>query len=520
MRGGDETPWTEDAVERALRELGPLMDRQERRAGDAPDPLFANVLRAHLVAAPGVDAVHVDGVDERAIASASEPPAIVGGRARRLGSVGSGAGKSRRGRRARPARPAVWIGVAAAILAGLFASGALRHAWAALRQLLFFVPGIGGAGVGQQGPTALVLASPASTGAGTLTLTVTGLVSGRRATLVAYTLSRRALAAPAGSAPVADAVEATVSDGRGRSFAPRYWFPVTRGLERGAPAVSGLLAFPALDAGTRIAVLRAAQLPLAPPGRPWTLRLALHPAGSGGVQTSYPVDSGATRHGVRVAVTDVTLAGRSIVVDMATTIEGGPLAGGRVVSLEPGQAVGGLAPTFSTGTAAGTRTVAALVSPLPAPLDRDVLPRPEFVFPTTIRTAGGADGAARVTVPAVAARAPGAATIVVRAGSRGRAVRVGPATIAVAHGRIVAPPAALGLGDERRLELTLAFPPARPDGALESVDVVVDGVGRTVSRDDPRVEIPLAAGQQAVRVTLANPLVSMRGPWTLTVRRP
>jgi len=78
----------------------------------------------------------------------------------------------------------------------------------------------------------------------------------------------------------------------------------------------------------------------------------------------------------------------------------------------------------------------------------------------------------------------------------------------------------LGLGDERRLELTLAFPPARPDGALESVDVVVDGVGRTVSRDDPRVEIPLAAGQQAVRVTLANPLVSMRGPWTLTVRRP
>jgi len=451
------------------------------------------------------------GVHELA-AAAAPSAAFYHGLEARLDAVDAGRAGVRRPRW--PARHRRWWGaiaaLAAALAAGSIVSGGVAHAWAALRQLFYVVPAVE---VGQQEAMALVAEAPASSGNGTLTLTVTGLVSGRRAALVSYRLSGRALTAPSSTALVADAVQAVLVDGRGRRYEPRYWLPVTRGAgPNGVPTVEGLLAFPALDARTQAVRFEAARLPLAPSGRPWTVRLSLRPAAAGGAQSSVPVNSSAVHQGVRLTVTDLTLAGRETVVDMDSAVAGGPYRGGSVVSLTPEQAVGAFAPVLtSVGGAVGART-----SPLPAPVRQALLARPEFVFPAAI-----APGAASfVVVPAVRVSAPGGATMMVSGGMASRTLRLGATSVTVARADIVTPPAALGLGDERLLRLTLAFPPARADGTLDSVDVVVDGVGRAVERADPRVEIPLTPGQRAATIAVQRPLVTVSGPWTLAVRRP
>ena len=443
-------------------------------------------------------------------AAAAPSAAFYHGLEARLDAVDAERARARRP--GRPARRRRWWGaiaaLAAALAAGLIVSGGAAQAWAALRQLFYVVPAVE---VGQQEATALVAVAPAASNNGTLTLTVTGLVSGRRVTLVSYRLSGRALTAPSSTAPVADAVQAVLVDGRGHRYELRYWLPITRGAGPGSvPRVEGLLAFPALDAGTRTARFEAARLPLAPPGRPWTVRLSLRPAAAGGAQTSLPVNSSAVHHGVRLAVTDLTRAGGATVVDMDSAVAGGPYRGGSVVSLAPEQAIGPFAPELTTvGGAIGAR-----ISPLPAPVRQALLARPELVFPAVI-----APGAASfVVVPAVQVSVPGSAIATVSGGMAPRTLRLGATGVTVVRADIVALPAALGLGDERRLSLTLAFPPARVDGTLDSVDVVVDGVGRTVERADPRVDIPLTPGQRGVTIAVQRPIVTVEGPWSLAVR--
>jgi hypothetical protein len=91
-------------------------------------------------------------------------------------------------------------------------------------------------------------------------------------------------------------------------------------------------------------------------------------------------------------------------------------------------------------------------------------------------------------------------------------VRLGPLTLSIARAEVVTPPAALGLDGQQSLRLTLAFPPGSA-GSPQSVDVVVGGVSRTASRDDPQVDIPLSAGERQVRVTLQDAVVAIHGPW-------
>ncbi len=475
-------------------------------------------LRAHLV---GCAACRVEEADlsrvyrvlsrgVRELATAAAPSAaFYHGLEGRLDAVDAERARARRPRwpARRRRRWGAVAALAAALVVGSIVSGGAEHAWAALRQLFYVVPAVE---VGQQEATALV-AAPAASNNGTLTLTVTGLVSGRQVTLVSYRLSGRALTAPSSTAPVADAAQAVLVDGRGRRFDLRYWLPVARGAgSGGVPTVEGLLAFPALDAGTRAARLEATRLPLAPPGRPWTMRLSLRPAALGGAQASVSVDSSAVHHGVRLTVTDLTLAGGATVVDMDGTVASGPYRGGSVVSLAPEQAIGAFAPVLTTAHSA----IGARSSPLPAPVRQALLAWPEFVFPGV--SAPGV--AAFVVVPAIQVSVPGSATLTVSGGIASRTLRLGATSVTVAGADLVAPPAALGLGDERRLCLTLAFPPVRADGTLDSVDVVVDGVGRTVERADPRMEIPLTPGQCTVTITVQRPLVTMRGPWRLAVR--
>jgi hypothetical protein len=277
---------------------------------------------------------------------------------------------------------------------------------------------------------------------------------------------------------------------------------VQRGLDHGVPTISGMLSFPPLDRHERAVRLVATRLPLAPTSpRPWTLTLPLQPAGRGGVQTSFPLDRAVTRHGIRIAVTDVTLTGASTVVDMDAAVVRGPYAGGVVTSLAPEQATGPFAPLLYAGHGA----VGARVAPLPAPVRLAILPRPEFVFPT----AGGAAGT--VVVPAVAVQLPQSAAVTVAPGATGP-VRLGPLTLSIARAEVVTPPAALGLDGQQSLRLTLTFPPGSA-GSPQSVDVVVGGVSRTASRDDPQVDIPLSAGERQAHVTLQAAVVAIHGPW-------
>lgn len=403
-------------------------------------------------------------------------------------------------------RVAATLALLAALLAGLFASGEAQHAWAALRQWLSFVPALD---LGQVEPTALVLPAPVSAGNGAATLTVTGLVGGQRGTLLAYTLRGAALAVPSNVAPVADAVDVVLSGAHARRYVPTYWLPVQQGTEQGMPAIRGMLAFPALARGERSLRLVATRLPLAAPAaRPWILTLPLQPARRGGAQTSFPVERSATHAGIRLTVTDVTFTGGATVVDMDIAVTGGPHVGTRVVSLAPEQAVGDFAPVLY----AGSRAVGARVAPLPAPVRLAILPRPEFVFPATLGAAG------TVVVPAVAVQEPQSATVSVTPGARvAIPVRLGAATLSIARSEVVTPVAALGLDGGQVLRLTLAFPPQPGGATLQSVGVVVDGVVRTVSRDDPRVEIPLVPGRRRVAVTLQDAQVMVRGPWRVAI---
>lgn len=420
-----------------------------------------------------------------------------------------------------PRRPVTWLGrrrrrwigavaLLVALLTGAIASGAPQQAWAMLRQLFHTVPFIG-TDLGQIPAAALVSTGPAASTNGSLTLTVTGLVSGHHVTLVSYRLSGRTLAGTGAGLPVADALDAILVGEHGRRYLPTYWLPVQTGLRKGVPELSGALAFDGLASGERLVRLEARQLPFTSrQSRPWSVPLALRPAAAGAAQTSLPVNSGQIHDSIRVAVTDVTFTPRSTVVDLAASVTGGPYAGGRVVSLSPELASGAFAPRLS-----GSRTgsLAANLSPLPMALRAAVLPRPEFVYPAVT----GGYGRLRMVLPAVGIMQQDAVTLSVRPGMPARTLTLGTARLTVARAVVETAPAALGLGGQKRLRLILGFSLASAGGALRSVSVVIDGVSQTVSRDDPSVVTPLAAGQREIRIAVENPLITINGPWVIPI---
>lgn len=502
-----------------LRETSAVLARglQDMTAPVTPSPRFWQSLNAELDA--------VDAERRHATHSLNDPGAVTASRYHLAQGPGIPPGvreptPERESRRARAGEhrgfdwPRRWVAAGAllvALLSGLIASGGPQQAWAALRHLLYFVPMIG---IGQVAPTALVAAAPASASNGSIMLTVTGLVSGRRATLVSYVLSGTALTAPSSAVPVADAVEAALIGAHGQRYAVISWLPIQRGVEHGVPRVSGMLAFRPLAASERMVQLVAARMPLAPPApRPWSVRLALRTAGSGAAQTSLPLHSSATHQGIRLTVTDVTFLAGATALDLDTAVMGGPYAGGNVVSLTPEQATGAFTPLLSTGH--GT-TLLPTAPTLPAPVRQAVLPRPEFVYGPV----GRQHAALSLVVPAVEILLPGSTELTVQSGMSSRTITIGSIRMALVHARLVTPPAALGLDGEQRLRVTLAFPPAHAGGTVQSVDVVVDGVSRPIGRDAAVVEIPLAAGTQAIRMSLANPLVAVRGPWVIALGGP
>ncbi len=482
----DDAGWTEGDLERELRAFGPLMLRQERLEAETPDPMFARGLRASLA-----------GTEAMPTRAPVQAPRVATG----APSVGTRLRPARLWRR----RPALWIGVAAAACAALFASGGPRHAWAALRQLLYYVPIVG---TGQVEPAALVADRPVSASDGAVTLTVTGVVAGRHATLVSYGARGASLASGGASASVADALDATLGDAAGHGAAPLSWVPARRGADHGVPAIHGLMIFPALPRGARTAYLRVARLPYTPLSRGWTLALPLHPVTGGGARSSQPIDQGVTVRGIRLTATDLTRTGDATVVDLSATIQGGPYSGGAIVSLAPEQAIGSYAPVLSSGRASYDAARAVL----PATVRSRVLPQPEFVYPPVPHRAEPLS----LTVPAVAVRRQDRATLTVPVGAGRRTAPLGQTTL-ILTSTVVTPPAALGLDNTRHTRLAIGFPAASSDATLQSVDVVVDGVSQTVSRDDPTVDLPLTSGQRAVHVVIENPVVAVNGPWTVTL---
>lgn len=396
----------------------------------------------------------------------------------------------------------------AALVAALLGSGGLQQAWADLRHRLYFLPVVG---VGQVDQTALVATSAASASNGTLTLTVRDVVAGRHITLLLYQISGPALAVPDASAQVADAVDAALIGARGTRYIPLSVLQSTRGTVHGVQTVQGGLAFTPLARDERTVVLQASRLPLAPIGRPWSVRIALQPVGATAAITSRPVDSSAVHRGIRLSVTDLTRTDAATVVDMAARIEAGPYAGGSVVSLTPETAVGAYAPVLSRGSGAG---LAARLAPLPAPVRLVALPQPEFVFPPL--PAG--HGAFSLRVAAVGVLGTDRMALRIDAGAA-QTVRLGGFTLRM-DARAVVPPAALGMGDERRLRLSVAFPAAMGTGALQRVTLLLDGVAYAISRDNPSVDLPLPAGRTSVQATLEQPLISVQGPWLIGLPNP
>lgn len=401
----------------------------------------------------------------------------------------------------------------AAAVASVLAVAGPQNAWAAVRHLLYAVPFVG-LWLGQVAPTALVVTAPQTTSNGAVRLTVTGLVAGRRATLLSYALSGNALASGSPAASVADAVDAALIGAHGRRYVATYWVPVTRSIERGVPVVRGAIGFTALASDEKSVRLVAVRLPYAPlAARPWSLTLPLQQAAASAALTAIPVDRGEVYGGVRLSVTDVTYARGATVVDLSSQIVGGLYSGGTVTSLTPETALGAFAPFIRR---AHQGTIAAAPTTLQPLLRQALLTQPEFVFPIVPRSRAGL----ALVVPSLGVQMRASAGLIVRDGMAPRTVALGTTTITIARTQVVTPPAGLGLGDERRLRLTLAFPAARAAGTLQSVSIVAAGVSQSVSRDDPRIEIPLTGGQRGVSISVENPLIGVRGPWTISLDPP
>lgn len=419
------------------------------------------------------------------------------------------------GRRASPPRRNLLIrrwaaasALAAALLGAAFGTGGLQEAWASLQHRLTFLATFG---IGQVEPTALV-GGPAATGDTQLRLTVRELVSGRRVTLLAYEVRGRALTAPSTNPPVADGVDASLIDDRGHRYLPTYWLPAHRGSDRGIPIVRGLLAFPPLPQQTRRVRLVAKRLPLAQPAAgPWSIAITLRAADAHAEVTSMPIDAAALRQGIRIAVTYLTRTTDATILDLAGSVVDGPLAGGTVVSLDPDQANGEMAPTLRIGGSVLYPDPPAL----PAPVRQQALPGPEFGFGPP-RPSGGT---ATLRLASVAVRLPAsAAAILPIASGATRAVSLGPTGTVTLGTAPSTPPPGLGLEGVRQLRIAVRFPPPGPHGTLERLTLQLSGVYRIVSRDDPALTIAWTGRAGAVRVIISDPVIVVRGPWTIPLQ--